>query len=134
MTAHTRPSSLFNPSTTAGRGFWRGLISSALDRGADLPDRRFLEVSVAGFLYGGLEAFEGVGLLLRRRWAEYLVLLATAVFVPLEVQELVTRPSVFKGLALLVNLLIMAYLVWRKRLFLERPPSLLRRTDGARAA
>ena len=116
----------------AGRGFWRELVSSALDRGADLPDRRFLELSVAGFLYGGLEAFEGVGLLLRRRWAEYLVLVATAVFVPVEIQELVTRPSIFKGLALLVNLLIMAYLVWRKRLFLERPQPLARTTDAAR--
>jgi uncharacterized membrane protein (DUF2068 family) len=72
-------------------------------------------------LYGALEAFEGYGLLRRRRWAEYLVLLATAAFLPLEVDELIRKPTLFKAGALLVNLLIIVYLIWRKRLFLERP-------------
>ncbi len=49
---------------------------------------------MAGLLYGGLEALEGFGLLLRRRWAEYLVLVAMMVFIPVEVQELAVRPSV----------------------------------------
>jgi uncharacterized membrane protein (DUF2068 family) len=105
----------------AGRGYWRHLVSSALDHVAAIPNRRFLELSAAGFLYGALEAFEGIGLLLKRRWAEYLVLVATAVFIPVEIVEMAVRPSAFKGLALLVNLLIIAYLVWRKRLFWERP-------------
>jgi uncharacterized membrane protein (DUF2068 family) len=115
-----------------GRGFWRQLVGYALDHLVGLPNRRLLELTLAGFLYGGLEALEGVGLMLRRRWAEYLVLVATAVFVPLEVRELAARPSLFKALALLVNLLIMVYLVWRKRLFLERPQDL--RPAGRAAA
>jgi uncharacterized membrane protein (DUF2068 family) len=69
----------------------------------------------------GWKRREGFGLLLRRRWAEYLILIATVVFIPVKVEELATRPSVFKALAMLVNVLIVAYLVWRKRLFLERP-------------
>ena len=69
---------------------------------------------------------------MRRRWAEYLVLLATVVFIPVEIEELAARPSAFKALALLVNLLIVAYLIWRKRLFLERPPR-LRPTETASA-
>ena len=105
----------------AGRSLWHRLVASVLDHAAGVPDRRLIAFAVAGLLYGGLEALEGFGLLLRRRWAEYLVLIATVVFIPVEVEELATRPSVFKALALLVNLLIVAYLVWRKRLFLERP-------------
>jgi uncharacterized membrane protein (DUF2068 family) len=105
----------------AGRGLWHRLVGPVLDHAAGVPDRRLIALAVAGLLYGGLEALEGFGLLLRRRWAEYLVLIATVVFIPVEVEELATRPSVFKALALLVNLLIVAYLVWRKRLFLERP-------------
>lgn len=105
----------------AGRGLWHRLVGSVLDHAAGVPDRRLIALALAGLLYGGLEALEGFGLLLRRRWAEYLVLIATVAFIPAEVEELATRPSVFKALALLVNLLIVAYLVWRKRLFLERP-------------
>jgi uncharacterized membrane protein (DUF2068 family) len=105
----------------SGRGLWRQLVDLGLQHAAGLPNSRILEIAIAGFLYGGLEAFEGVGLLLRRRWAEYLVLLATVVFLPVEIRELVLRPSLFRLLALVVNLLIVAYLIWRKRLFLERP-------------
>jgi uncharacterized membrane protein (DUF2068 family) len=105
----------------SGRGLWRQLVDLVLQHVAGFPDSRIVALAVAGFLYAALEAFEGVGLLLRRRWAEYLVLVATAVFLPVEIRELALKPSVFKGLALLVNVLIVAYLIWRKRLFLERP-------------
>jgi uncharacterized membrane protein (DUF2068 family) len=105
----------------AGRGLWHRLVASVLDHAAGVPDRRLIALAVAGLLYRGLEALEGFGLLLKRRWAEYLVLIATVVLIPGEVEELATRPSVFKALAMLVNLLIVAYLVWRKHLFLERP-------------
>jgi uncharacterized membrane protein (DUF2068 family) len=78
-------------------------------------------IAVGAILYGLLEAFEGFGLLLRRRWAEYLVLIATSGFLPLEIDEIVRKPTIFKAGALLLNVAIIAYLVWRKRLFLERP-------------
>jgi uncharacterized membrane protein (DUF2068 family) len=78
-------------------------------------------IGVGAILYGLLEAFEGFGLLMRRRWAEYLVLVATCAFLPLEIDEVLRKASVFKVAALLVNVAIVAYLVWRKRLFLERP-------------
>ncbi|MBJ7600493.1 DUF2127 domain-containing protein [Candidatus Nephthysia bennettiae] len=117
----------------AGRGLWHRLVGSVIDRAAGVPNGHLLALAVAGLLYGGLEALEGVGLLLRRRWAEYLVLVATVAFIPVEVRELATRPSVFKVVALLTNLLIVAYLIWRKRLFLERP-SEMRSVQGTDTA
>jgi uncharacterized membrane protein (DUF2068 family) len=78
-------------------------------------------LGAGAILYGALEIFEGLGLVWRRRWAEYLVLLATAAFLPVEVDELLRHPTPVKGIALVVNIVIIAYLVWRKRLFLERP-------------
>ncbi len=78
-------------------------------------------IATGAMLYGLLEVVEGVALVRRRRWAEYLVLVATAAFLPLEIDELVRKATVFKGLALVVNVAIIAYLVWKKRLFLERP-------------
>jgi uncharacterized membrane protein (DUF2068 family) len=89
---------------------------SSLSRGAELA------IAVAAILYGLLEAIEAIALLLRRRWAEYLVLLATFAFLPLEIEELIRHPSALKALALVVNIAIIGYLGWRKRLFLDRPP------------
>ncbi|MGI8826520.1 MAG: DUF2127 domain-containing protein [Chloroflexota bacterium] len=107
----------------AGRSWWRDLYEKAIDRLGALSRTKENAIAAGAILYGLLEAAEGVGLLLRRRWAEYFVLLATAAFLPLEVEELARKATPTKGLALLVNILIIVYLVWRKRLFLDRPES-----------
>jgi uncharacterized membrane protein (DUF2068 family) len=67
--------------------------------------------------YAALEAVECVFLWRGKRWAEYLTVVATAAFLPLEVMELMDKVSVFKVGALVVNLAILAYLIWTKRLF-----------------
>jgi uncharacterized membrane protein (DUF2068 family) len=75
---------------------------------------------LAGLLllvYGGLQIVEGVGLWGGWRWAEYLAVVETAVFLPLEVYELVESPTVVKWAALVLNLLAVAYLVYKGRLF-----------------
>lgn len=96
-------------------------IEKALVKFGTASPRERDVIGVGAILYGLLEAFEGFGLLLRRRWAEYLVLVATCAFLPLEIDELIRKATVFKALAFAVNVAIIAYLVWRKRLFLERP-------------
>jgi uncharacterized membrane protein (DUF2068 family) len=67
--------------------------------------------------YGLLEAVEGFGLWWQQRWAEYLTFIATTVLLPLEVYELTGRVSVFKVLALIVNVAVVVYLIYAKRLF-----------------
>jgi uncharacterized membrane protein (DUF2068 family) len=62
----------------------------------------------------GLEAF---GLWYQKRWAEYLTFIVTAAFVPLEIYELTQTVSPFKVIALVVNLAIVIYLLYAKRLF-----------------
>jgi uncharacterized membrane protein (DUF2068 family) len=106
---------------TESRGLVARLVRSVIMLVTTARPSRIELVAAASILYGLLEAFEGIGLMMRKRWAEYLVLLATVVFIPVEVRELLVRPTAFKALALLVNLLIVAYLVYRKRLFIERP-------------
>lgn len=67
--------------------------------------------------YAVLEAVESVFLWRGKRWAEYLTVVATAAFLPLEIYEIAEKVSLLKVGALLVNLAILAYLVWTKRLF-----------------
>jgi uncharacterized membrane protein (DUF2068 family) len=105
------------------RGLWERLVHLVFGLILRLPGNRIVDLAVAGLAYAALEATEGVGLVLRRRWAEYLVLVATLAFLPLEIDELHRRLTAFRVLALLVNLGIAGYLVWRKRLFLERRPA-----------
>lgn len=67
--------------------------------------------------YSALQFAEGIGLALMRRWGEYLAVIGTSVFLPLEIYELSERVTVLRIGALLVNLFAIAYLVWTKRLF-----------------
>jgi uncharacterized membrane protein (DUF2068 family) len=64
--------------------------------------------------YATVFMIEGLGLLERRRWAEWLTVLVTVSFVPIEVRELAVRFTVPRLLALTLNLAIAAYLVWRR--------------------
>lgn len=67
--------------------------------------------------YGALQIVEGVGLWGGWRWAEYLAVVATSAFIPLEVYELIHKASVLKGLALVINVGAVIYLVFKGRLF-----------------
>ena len=67
--------------------------------------------------YAVLEGVEAVGLWARRRWAEYLTFIATTILLAPEVYELTGRVTVFKILALVINILVVAYLLFAKRLF-----------------
>jgi len=67
--------------------------------------------------YAILELVEAVGLWMAKRWAEYLTFVATVVFLPLEVYELTKSISVLKILAFVINVAIVIYLLYAKRLF-----------------
>jgi uncharacterized membrane protein (DUF2068 family) len=67
--------------------------------------------------YATLEGAEAIGLWWQRRWAEYLTFIATTVLLPLEIYELAHRVSPFKVIAFIVNVAIVIYLLFAKRLF-----------------
>lgn len=74
-------------------------------------------VAIAAVAYALLEGTEGVGLAMRRRWAEYLTVIATGVLIPYETYEVFHRATLFKAGALLLNVAVVGYLAYRKRLF-----------------
>jgi uncharacterized membrane protein (DUF2068 family) len=67
--------------------------------------------------YAVLEGVEAVGLWYAKRWAEYLTFVATTLLLAPELYELSKHVTALKVLALVVNLAVMAYLLWAKRLF-----------------
>jgi uncharacterized membrane protein (DUF2068 family) len=74
-------------------------------------------VAIAAMAYAVLEGTEGVGLAMQRRWAEYLTVIATGIAIPYEAYEVIHRVTLFKVGALLLNVAVVAYLAYRKRLF-----------------
>jgi len=74
-------------------------------------------LGISAIAYAALEATEGVGLAMRRRWAEYLTVIATGILIPYEAYEVIHRVTLFKVGALLLNLAVVGYLAYRKRLF-----------------
>jgi uncharacterized membrane protein (DUF2068 family) len=61
--------------------------------------------------YATLYGIEGFGLWRNAHWAEYLTVITTSLLVPVEIWELFHHATPMKGLALVINLAIVAYLV-----------------------
>ncbi len=61
--------------------------------------------------YAAVFAVEGVGLWMQKRWAEWLTTIITASLIPLELWELIHKPSIGAALVLVANILIVGYLV-----------------------
>jgi uncharacterized membrane protein (DUF2068 family) len=77
-----------------------------------------LVLVAAGVLaYGVLQLGEGTGLWLMKRWGEYLAVVGTSAFIPLEVYEIAEKVTWLRIAALLVNVFAVVYIVWTKRLF-----------------
>jgi len=74
-------------------------------------------VSLGVLGYGALQLVEGIGLWLMRRWGEYVAVVGTSAFIPLEIYELVEKVTWLRVAALTVNVFAVVYLVWTKRLF-----------------
>ena len=68
-------------------------------------------------VYAVIELIEGVGLWLVKRWGEYFAMVATSLFLPVEIYELTEKLSVFKAGTLVLNIAAVVYLLLSKRLF-----------------
>jgi uncharacterized membrane protein (DUF2068 family) len=67
--------------------------------------------------YAVLELVEGIGLWLLARWGEYFAVVATSIFLPLEVHELAKGITITRGVAFAINVAAVVYLLISKRLF-----------------
>jgi uncharacterized membrane protein (DUF2068 family) len=99
------------------RGPSHDWLLDQLQRLADLQSDALWTLIAVSAAFATMEAAEAIGLWRGRRWAEYLTVVATAALLPLEVHELVTRPSLLKVLTLALNVAVLVWLVWAKRLF-----------------
>ncbi len=92
-------------------------ILHELDRLFSLRSGTLRAVGVAVLAYGLLEGVEAIGLWFTKRWAEYLTFIATTILLPLEVYEIIHRRSALKIIGFIINLAVVIYLLYAKRLF-----------------
>ena len=97
--------------TTLGFGTHGELVDRTFGKVLGIDHRRLRELGVGTFVYAAVFLVEGTGLLLRKRWAEYVTTIITASFIPLEIYEMVHKPSAFKAIGIVVNVAIVAYLL-----------------------
>ncbi len=89
------------------------LIRSTASQLAGIDRKHLMALGAGTFFYAALEGLEGIGLILKRRWAEYLTILATALLLPLEIYEIAHKFTPLRVAVLLINLAVLAYLIWK---------------------
>jgi uncharacterized membrane protein (DUF2068 family) len=90
-----------------------GMINHAIQKATDLSPARFKEFGVVSFVYAGLFLAEGIGLCLKKRWAEWFTVVITSSLLPFEIFEIIHRRSVIKVFVLILNIVVVIYLLFR---------------------
>ena len=76
-----------------------------------LDDKKLEALTGLTFAYSALFLTEGTGLFFEKRWAEYLTIIATASFIPIELYELFKNSSAVRFLLLALNAGIVVFLI-----------------------
>lgn len=92
-------------------------VIHVLNQAVETSSKTLTVITLALLAYGALQLTEAVGLWLTKRWAEYLTVVATSAFIPVEIYEISHSISVIKISALVINVLAVIWLVWSKHLF-----------------
>jgi uncharacterized membrane protein (DUF2068 family) len=83
-----------------------------IEASANLNDARLRLLAALAFLYAGGRFIEAYGLWRMRAWAEWLAIVSGAVYLPVEVFELIKHATLMRGGVLLINAGIVVYLVY----------------------
>jgi len=96
-------------------GLEHQLVTRGLAWFSGLSEPQIHALRVVTLCYAAIFAVEGIGLWMRKRWAEWLTVIITASLIPLELWELYQRPSIGKVGVVIINMLIVADLIWHVR-------------------
>ena len=91
------------------------LIATLIGRAHAIETATLEEYAAITALFGNLNLVQGVGLWLRKRWAEHVCAWSTGILIPLEMHEAYVERHVAQLAMLVVNAAIVWYLVRRIR-------------------
>ena len=90
-------------------------IDFVLEKASNLTPDKIKQLGLGSMIYAGLFLTEGIGLWLEKRWAEWLIVVITSSLIPIEIYEIYRHPTAIKIAVLLINIAIVAYLLYRIR-------------------
>jgi uncharacterized membrane protein (DUF2068 family) len=90
-------------------------IDTALEKASNLTPDKIKELGLGSMIYAALFLTEGIGLWLEKNWAEWLTVIITSSLIPIELYEIYRNQTPVKIAVLLINVAIVAYLVYRIR-------------------
>jgi uncharacterized membrane protein (DUF2068 family) len=90
-------------------------VTELLEWFSGLSASRIHALRIVTLSYALVFSIEGVGLWMRKRWAEWMTTFITGSLIPLEVWELYLRPTASKAGIIVANVAIVCYLVWHVR-------------------
>jgi uncharacterized membrane protein (DUF2068 family) len=90
-------------------------VHRALLKIFNVTPKQLRELSAGTFIYAAVFLTEGTGLVMRKHWAEYMTLISTGLFIPLEAYELSRHFTIAKLAVTVVNFVIVWYLAARIR-------------------
>ena len=90
-------------------------IGALLSKLQMVHTKELKELSALGAAYAALFLTEGIGLLFRKRWAEWLTIVATSSLMPFEVYEVIRKFTALRLVALIVNAAVVLYLIYLVR-------------------
>ena len=88
-----------------------------IDEAFSLSATTLTWIAIAMLGYAVIELVEAIGLWLMTRWGEYFAVIATSVFLPLEIYEMTEKVTAFRAITLAINIAAVVWLLWSKRLF-----------------
>ncbi|MEK7851761.1 MAG: DUF2127 domain-containing protein [Deltaproteobacteria bacterium] len=95
----------------------KAYIQDIVDWLTNIKGGTIIGISAGMFILSGLNLIEAYGLHMRCRWAEWLTVVATSLFIPLELYEVAQKQTLLRIGALVINVAIVYYLAKHKELF-----------------
>jgi uncharacterized membrane protein (DUF2068 family) len=92
-------------------GLEHKVVTWLLEWFSGLSDARVHALRMVTLAYAAVFAIEGVGLWMRKRWAEWMTTIITASLIPLELWELFHRPNIGKAAVFVANVAIVVILI-----------------------
>jgi uncharacterized membrane protein (DUF2068 family) len=83
-----------------------------IEAAAHTSDSRLRTLAALAFVYSTVRFVEAYGLWKMRAWAEWFAIISGCVYLPVELYELVEKPTLIRAGILILNALVVAYLLY----------------------
>ncbi len=92
-------------------------VNMFLDQTVHTSSNTLVILSVVFFIFGATGFVEAYGLHRREKWAEWLVVCFTGLFIPFELYEFIVRPNLWVFIVLVITCMIVYFVGKHKELF-----------------